>query len=124
MKLVGKVVRDNIREYYEMADIFVLPSLSENLPNVLVECLAMGIPAIASDIAGIPELIKHNLTGLLVKPNDVKELAEAIKLLIENRTLAESLAQNGRRLVCQDFNEEKCLDQLVSLYSLNRVITN
>ncbi len=119
--LVGMVFQENIKQYYHNADIFVFTSIKENLPNVLLESLAMGVPVVTSNIAGIPELIKDGETGILIRPNDIQEIADAIKLLITDRHLARRLADNGRTLVCEQFDEENSVDQIIALYRSNDI---
>ena len=114
--LLGRVFQEYIRELYSQADIFALSSIQENLPNVLLESLAMGLPVVASNIAGVPELILDRHTGLLVRPNDPSHLAEAIRTLIDDPELRYSLARNGREHVCTHFDIQFSLDKLQSLY--------
>jgi colanic acid/amylovoran biosynthesis glycosyltransferase len=117
--LLGRVFQESIREIYSHADIFVLSSVQENLPNVLLESMAMGLPVVATNIAGVPELIIDRVTGLLVRPNNPNQLAESIKILIDNRDLAFTLAKNGREYVCAHFDIQSSLNQLQSLYESN-----
>jgi len=122
VKLVGKVFQENIINYYAAADMFVLPSQRENLPNVLLESLAMGVPVIATNIAGIPELIQNNKNGLLVDPNNVEALAATMKKLIDDKELTKTLRNNGRRSVCRNFEQQSMLDKIVELYRAHGVI--
>lgn len=73
-----------LREYYESADIFVLPSIDEGMPNVLLEAMAMGLPLVATQISGSEELVEEGKNGFLVPPQDPEKLAEALGALIEN----------------------------------------
>jgi colanic acid/amylovoran biosynthesis glycosyltransferase len=116
IKLIGKVFQEQICEIYGMADIFVLTSVRENLPNVLLESLAMGIPVIATNIAGIPELIKDKVTGILIELNDPHQLAEKIKLLIKDKRLAKELSENGRKSVCMNFDTNDMINKLEKIY--------
>jgi glycosyltransferase involved in cell wall biosynthesis len=78
----------------------VLPAVwYENHPHAILEAFALGRPAIASDIGGIPELVAHGETGLLVPPGHAARLREAIRLLCEDRALADRLGRAGRALV-------------------------
>ncbi len=123
VRLIGKVFHDEIIDYYQKADIFVLPSISgENLPNVLLESLALRLPVIATNIAGIPELIKNRSTGLLIQPNITNDLVNAIKLLINDKELRLRLGENGRKYVCDNFNVENSLEKLKSLYIENGIM--
>jgi glycosyltransferase involved in cell wall biosynthesis len=116
VKLVGKVFQEEIIDYYAKADMFVLSSYRENMPNVLVESMSMGIPTIATAIAAIPELIQDGENGLLVEPNNIEQLAQAMKRLIDKKEFAQQIAQNGRNTVLDKFDHNDSLDQLIELY--------
>jgi glycosyltransferase involved in cell wall biosynthesis len=120
--LPGAVPQEGIRDYFERADVFVLPSRRENLPNVLVESLAMEVPVVASHIAGIPELVEEGITGFLVPPNDIQRLAEAVSRLLEDEDLRAKFARRGRELVCSRFEIERSNDQIVELYRRNGLL--
>lgn len=122
VKLVGQVFQEEIKKYYQMADIFVLPSIRENLPNVLLECMAMGVPAIASNIAGIPELIDNGRNGILVQPGNINVLADAIEELLNDEKLRLFLGENSRTRVCDEFDFEKSVDRIKGLFQKNLVI--
>ncbi|MFO0180934.1 MAG: glycosyltransferase, partial [bacterium] len=81
----------------EQADIIVLPSLSEGMPNALLEAMAAGLPVVASSVGGIPDLVKDGYSGVLVSPNDPIALASALKRLVESRDLRISFGLNGYR---------------------------
>ncbi len=72
--LMGKT--ENVADYLQLAHAFVLPSLTESMPNTLLEAICMGLPVIASTVGGVPELVDGN--GILVPPNDVHALAQAL----------------------------------------------
>ena len=71
VSFAGNVNQDQIRDYYRTTDIFVLPSFAEGIPVVLMEAMAMEIPCISTFVAGIPELIRNEVDGILVPPSDV-----------------------------------------------------
>ena len=96
-------------------DIFVLPSLKEGLPYVILEAGLARLPVIASSVGGIPEIIENGKDGLLVPPANSKELATAIKKLVGNKTLRENLAKNLREKYSKNFLE-KMLRETTSLY--------
>jgi glycosyltransferase involved in cell wall biosynthesis len=108
----GAVGQDRIREHYERADAFCLPSLGEGIPVVLMEALAMGLPAIASNTMGIPELIEDGVTGLLVPAGRPDELGHAIERLARDRSLGRRLGESGRRKVIDEYNLDRGIDQL------------
>lgn len=119
IEMVGMVPHKDIKEYYLKADIFVLPSTRENLPNVLLESLSMGVPVITTDIAGIPELIEDQKTGILVRPGNVVELASAINQLLEDPKMRGEIANRGRSMVRRFFNKKECIDELLELFKDN-----
>lgn len=80
---------------YKESDIFVLPSLSEGLPQVLFEAMACGLPIVASRTGGIPQLINDGENGLLINPVSAQEIVEAVELLTSNPELRNQLAING-----------------------------
>jgi glycosyltransferase involved in cell wall biosynthesis len=102
LKLTAEVTlaghQDDVRPYYAMADVFVLPSHSEGSPNVLLEAMSMGVPVVATSVGGIPELVTDE-SALLVEKRDVSALAAAISRVLEDRQLHESLKCAGRESV-------------------------
>ncbi len=108
----GAVGQDRIRDHYRRADAFCLPSLGEGIPVVLMEALATGLPAIASNTMGIPELIEDGATGLLVPAGRPDELATAIERLAADPALRRRLGETGRRKVIEEFNLDHGVDQL------------
>jgi glycosyltransferase involved in cell wall biosynthesis len=77
--------------YYFLADMFVLPSLSEGSPLVILEAMAAGLPIVATTVGGVPELLTDNKTALLTSPADPQALARAMALLLMNPALRQSL---------------------------------
>jgi glycosyltransferase involved in cell wall biosynthesis len=88
--------RDDVPARLADADIFVLPSMSEALPNAVLEAMAAGLPVVASDVGGIPELISHDRTGLLVPPADTAALAAALLRVMNETGLAPRLGEAAR----------------------------
>lgn len=80
-------------------DAFTLPSYNEGLPMALLEAMSWGLPAITTPVGGIPEVITHSETGLLVNPGDVSQLADALQTLIENESIRLKLGSAARRRV-------------------------
>ena len=106
----------NASKYLKNFDIFVLPSLKEGLPYVILEAGLAGLPIIASNVGGIPEIIENGKEGLLVPPANPEELAVAIKKLIEDKTLRENLAKNLHEKIQREFSLEKMLKETISQY--------
>lgn len=120
--LTGRVFQEHILEYYMRADIFVLTSKRENLPNVLLESLSMKLPVIAPNIAGIPELIKNDYNGILIPPNDVKSIVKSIEDIYDNKSKLKVLSENGRNVVCKYFNQNDSINSIIKLYKNQNII--
>ncbi len=101
--LIGKVYQENIIEYYQNADLFVLSSISEGLPVVLMEAMAAQLPVIGTNITGIPEIIEEGNTGFMVDPGNDQELHKKIRCLMEDEALRIKFGENGRRKVIREF---------------------
>jgi colanic acid/amylovoran biosynthesis glycosyltransferase len=112
----GAVNQDQIRQYYGAANAFVLPSFAEGIPVVLMEAMAMEIPCVSTMIAGVPELIRDGIDGLLVMPSDDRALAHAIERLIDDEGLRHRLALAGRRRVLEKYNLSENIVTLAGLF--------
>ena len=109
--------RDRVRQLYRNADIYVMASFAEGIPVVLMEAMAMGIPCVATYVAGIPELIEHGSTGLLVPASDAAALADALGRLIRDPQLVGRLGTAGRLKVLEDFELERNTRALAGVFS-------
>lgn len=89
------VPRSEALSFMDKADIFVFPSLWEGTPKAVLEALARGLPVVASDVGGIPSLIRNEETGILVRPHDSRALTEGVARMITNKKLREKCARNG-----------------------------
>ncbi len=103
--------------YLSAFDIFVLPSRSEALGYALLEAGAASLPSIASRVGGIPEVVKDTESGILVAPEDMHALTDAITLLCENEPLRESLGKALHERVNRVFTKEKMLRETFALYT-------
>ena len=91
--------RPDVAELYQAMDVYALSSLREGLPNVVLEALASAVPVVATRVAGVPDLIRDEVDGLVVDPGSVAGLAESIGRLLRDRGLRGQLAEEGRRRV-------------------------
>ncbi len=98
--------RDDVQEVMQTFDIFVLPSLTEGLPNVILEAMASAKPVIATRVGGIPEAVVSDITGLLISPAEVAALVDAIRKLVDNPSLAKGMGEAGRKRVENLFSVE------------------
>jgi colanic acid/amylovoran biosynthesis glycosyltransferase len=115
--LEGSVNQDRIRDYYREADIFVLASFAEGIPVVLMEAMAMEIPCVSTFVAGIPELIRNDIDGILVPPSDDHALAAAIKRLIDDPGLRQRLGIAGRRRVMEKYDLDQNVAHLAEIFT-------
>jgi len=106
----GEVPHKDIPAYMSAADIFCLPSVREGWPNVLMECLACGTPAVASSVGGIPEIVRNEDMGLLVPKEDAAALAEALDRAInktwDRKAISEIIRARTWRSVAGEVLEE------------------
>jgi glycosyltransferase involved in cell wall biosynthesis len=101
---------------YSAADVFVLPTLAENLPNVAVEALACGTPVVGSDVGGIPDAVRDGETGLLFLPGDSAALAAAVRTLLGDDSLRARLAATAREVAEREFAAEREAREFAALY--------
>lgn len=113
---LGAVNPESVRELYATTDAFVLPSFAEGIPVVLMEAMAMEVPCITTVINGIPELITSGVSGLLVSPSDVAQLAAAIESLIDDAPLRQSLGKAGRRKITASYDLTRNVARLHDIF--------
>jgi glycosyltransferase involved in cell wall biosynthesis len=115
--LTGSLNQTAVRAHFARADIFVLPSLAEGIPVVLMEAMSCGVPCISTPVNGIPELIAHERSGLLATPGDVDSLTAQLRRLIQDSELRRSLAQAAHVKVLADFDLGRNVAQLSRAFS-------
>jgi len=102
----GKLSIQRVREVMKDCYVFVLPSLSEGFGRVFIEAMALGKPVIASNVGGIPEIIKDGENGFLVEPKDTEGLVQKIKELLINEDVARNMGAAGRKFTKDNFSNE------------------
>lgn len=112
----GSVEHSKVAELLALADFFVFPSYSEGMPNALIEAMAMGIPVIATNVGGIPEVVEHEKTGILINPGSVKELEMAMEQFITNKDWAKKLGEMGSLKV------RKMMDRSIISHQLQELL--
>ena len=106
----------DVQTFYAVANVFVLPSISEGSPNVLLEAMAANLPIVATAVGGVPEMVENNESALLVPPNDSSSIAAAIARILADRELAQRLTSNAARLVDTRYTPENYVRSLVEIY--------
>ncbi len=119
---LGNKSFEQVVSQYRQADIFILASRIDSdgdrdgLPNVLMEAMSLALPCIGSNISGIPEIIEHQVNGILVPSEDVNALAEAITALIQSPELRLKLGKQGHQIVTNHFSLDANIGQLVERF--------
>ena len=108
--------RTDIPSILSALDIFVLPSLKEGLPMVLLEAMASKKPVIASRVGDIPTVITNNKSGLLVNPADVNQLENSIRRLIKDKGLSNLLAEQAFKVVNDEYSSRNMTSQYIEVY--------
>jgi glycosyltransferase involved in cell wall biosynthesis len=121
--LTGEALKQEaIPDFMEGGDVYCLPCVwaSDNdvdgLPQMLMEAMACGLPAVSTDLVGIPDLVIDGKTGLLVPPEDATALADALQRMAGDPALAQRLAAAGRAHVLKEFDLGTCLEPLLDQY--------
>ncbi|MCA8480457.1 glycosyltransferase [Burkholderia multivorans] len=114
----GRVPDEAVRAAYAQCDIFVAPSRFESFGLVFLEAMREGKPVIGCAAGGMPEVVSHDINGLLVPPGDAKSLAQAIRRLVDAPELRERMGIAGKRLFTERFTATRMASESSALYSL------
>jgi glycosyltransferase involved in cell wall biosynthesis len=109
--------RDDVPELLAAMDVFVLPSVKDGVPQVILQALAMRKPVVASAVGGIAEVIQHRRTGVLVPPRDPPALAAAVLQVLRQREQAAAWAEAGRQQVERHYRLEDMIDRTAAVYT-------
>ena len=122
VQFIGSLPNENVPSWLKTLDLFVLPCQQDQngdmdgIPVVLMEAMLSGIPVVSSNISGIPELITHKKSGLLVGQKEGKELAEAILSLLSDPILRKNIEKNAVKKVRSEFDLELNINRLIGLF--------
>ena len=108
--------REDVPELLTASDVFVLPSRTEAFPNGLLEAMAAGVPSVASNVGGIPELVQDGVNGLLVPAGDAQSLARAILTLHDDGATAAAIGQRARATIEARYSFERMVSAFEELY--------
>lgn len=112
----GFVDRDGLKQWLEQATILVLPSLEDNCPMVVLESMASGVPVVAANVGGVPDLVKHRVTGLLCDPHDPESIRSAVEQLLIDTEFGSRLAIAAREQAMKHYHPKVVAQQHVEIY--------
>lgn len=108
--------RTDIPDVLNAMDVFVLPSLSEGMPNAVLEAMACGLPVVATRVGGLPEVVEDGETGILTPSQDEAFLESALFNLLHDDTKRQMLGEKGRKRVLEHFSLDKMVEEYQNLY--------
>jgi len=112
----GRVANADIPALYASADVCLNPSLADNMPISVLESLASGVPVVSTRVGGIPYLVEHELTALLVEPGDAEAMADAVLRVLRDEALRARLTATGQEAV-RHFDWASVRPQLLAVYA-------
>lgn len=112
----GEIDRKTLRGELAEATGLILPTWEDNCPMVILEAQAAGVPVIASEVGGVPDLVQNGITGLLTVPSQPATMPKAVSLILENPRLADNLAQAGRAQAFSRFHPRVIAQRHLEIY--------
>ena len=116
VSFLGRLSEEHTLAEIAQSDLLVLPSFMEGLPIVLMEAMALGVPVVASRVAGIPELVEDGTTGLLFAPSDWDGFEDQVERLLSDKVLYAAVAEQGKKKVSGEFDVHQSARQLAGLF--------
>jgi len=115
IKAIGAVPNKNLVEYYNWADLFIMPSMEEGFPRVLLEAMAMGVPYVATDVGAVKELSPEIAQRFLVKPGDIEKFVHKLEILITDKKIYNQFKKQELEKV-KEYNLEKIKNKFIKLF--------
>jgi N-acetyl-alpha-D-glucosaminyl L-malate synthase BshA len=112
----GQIQNEQIPYYLRVSDVFVLPSLSEGFPVVLLEAMASGLPIVTTNVGGVPEIVRDRENGFIIEPKNAKEIADRVLCILKSEEITKRLSNNNKHRA-RDFGWELIVDDLEKIYS-------
>ena len=116
VEFVGHVPWQQLSDWYRRATVFVMPSLYETFGISVIEAMAFGLPVVATNVGGLPEVVQDGVTGILVPPKDPQALGGAIVRLLRDPELRKRLGNAGREQVLSEFRTDRIVEQTLKVY--------
>jgi glycosyltransferase involved in cell wall biosynthesis len=114
VELIGEA--QDVVELLSVSDLFLLPSLQESFGLSALEAMACGVPVVASNVGGLPEVVVDGVTGFLHPPSDVERMADSAIQILSDPALHARLAAEGVRLAMERFSADRIVPQYAALY--------
>jgi len=114
VKLLGR--QDNVKDYLQLSNIFVLSSLWEGMPNVLLEAQAVGVPSVATKVSGVSEIIDEGKNGVMVEPQSKGALVDGIETILDQMDTEEAIKKAAKEKIKQEFSLESMTKDYINFY--------
>ena len=113
--MIGEI--KNIFNLINASDIIILPSIKdEDFPNIILESMSLGVPVIGTNIAGIPQQIKHQHSGIIVQPKDVSQLEKGIIELVQDKGKRKMFSMNAKRIFKDNYLTDISIKKYLNIY--------
>lgn len=116
VQIPGWISGEEKNSYLRDSHIFVLPSYNEQMPMSILETMSYGYPILATNIAGIPEMVEHDINGYLFTPGDLNSFEKYLINLCTDQKLRQKMGNNSKQIISQKFDSQLILDQLTEIY--------
>jgi glycosyltransferase involved in cell wall biosynthesis len=118
----GFADRASLRAWFGRATVLALPSLEDNCPMAVLEAMAAGVPVMAANVGGVPDLVEDGVTGVLCDPLDEASMARALDALLDSEALRDSVAEKAGRQAAASFHPKAVAERHLEIY--REVLTN
>ncbi len=102
---------------YREAQVFALPSAAEGLPLALLQAMSAALPAVATSVGGIPDVLRPGIDGRLVAADDLDGFTAALRELLDDQALRRTMGKQARERILADYTLDRCVDRLLDVYT-------
>ena len=116
IEYLGFLGRDKLAEEFAKSSVLILPTFEDNCPMVVLEAMAAGLPVAASRVGGVPDLVDHDVTGLLFDPQNLENMRDCIEFLISSPDFRNTAGQAGKKKAFEKFHPSRIAQRHVEIY--------
>lgn len=116
-QIISTGFQDDVRPYFSISDVFILPSYREGFPTTVLQAGSMGLPSIVTNVNGCNEIIKHNINGLIIPSKNISSLKNSMLELYKNTKLYNNLHKKSRKMIKNNYNQDLVRDNLIIEYT-------